>query len=114
MFGKEGEVSGEGGQGAGASLPVLDHEMDLLDCSFDLFEVFPAAFVRLKIQGAAEGENVPEVANATGLRFGVFAFLDNAFASERQLVFDSGGVGIDGFAERFSEKIEFLSNRFRR
>ena len=97
-----------------SELPVLDHCVDLLDCGFDLFKVFSPAFVRLKIQCAAEGENVPEIPNATRLRFSGFSLFDNAFASECQLGFDSGGVGIDGFAERFSEKIEFLSNRFHR
>ena len=88
--------------------------MDLIDRGFDLFKIFSPAFVRLKIQCAAKSENVPEITNATGLRLGGFGFFDNALASERQLGFNSCGVGIDGFAERFSEKIEFLSNRFHR
>ena len=88
--------------------------MDLIDRGFDLFKVIAPAFVGLNIQCTAKGENVPQIANATRLRLVVFGLFDDAFASERQLGFDSGGVGIDGFAERFSEKIEFLSNRFHR
>ena len=63
--------------------------MDLIDRGFDFFKIFSPAFVRLKIQGAAEGKNVPEITNATGLRLGGFGLFDNAFASERQLGFDS-------------------------
>jgi len=88
--------------------------MDLIDRGFDLFKIFSPAFVRLKIQCATESENVPEITNATGFRLGGSGFFDNAFASERQLGLNSCGVGIDGFAERFSEKIQFLSDRFHR
>jgi hypothetical protein len=44
--------------GRGRVLPFLDHEIQFFQQSIDLFEIFPAPFLRFQIQGATKGDHI--------------------------------------------------------
>src|SRR5215469_6075150 len=101
---------------ASKPLPVLNHCLDFFERGLDFFEVFSAALIGFEIEGTAKRDDIPEVADVAWLGLGVFGLStgENMFACLGQLRFDSFGVSVDGFAERFSQKIQFFGNRFDR
>ena len=101
-------------RGHQASRPVADHEMELLDEGFDLLEIFASPFIRLEFQSATESDHVAKIANLSGLRIWIFDLLEHGIPNLGQLGFDSGGINLNGFAERFADEIKLLGERLHR
>ena len=50
-------------------LPILDHQLELFHQGIDFFQIFPAPFLRLEIQGATKRNHVAEIAHVCGRQF---------------------------------------------
>jgi hypothetical protein len=98
----------------GWRLPILDHQLKFFHQGIDFFQIFAASFLGSEIQCAAKGNHIAKITNLGGRQGGVFGLLKDGIPDLSQLSFDAFRVGVDGFAKRFSDEVEFLREGFHR
>jgi hypothetical protein len=93
------------------ALPILDHQIELIDKAIDFLQVLAASFFWFDIEGATKGNHVAQVADGVLGEVRGLGLRESCLFNMTKFSFHPSRVNIEASTEGLPENLDFFGER---